>query len=151
MYLNSFSFKQQTQLYDDWQQKASTAHKPSVTPPFTSIVETAPEFQPGKPWKGGSSSISTTTTFKCQTKEEETPSNYLTLSSSTWSYNPGAGLGLPRYVVILFFLIVLVLQKVNVSSNGSTSINTEGVKWSNEEFGQSDVWGINSADTNWAQ
>lgn len=83
-------------MYDDWQQNASVARKPSVTPPFTSIVETAPEFEPGKPWKSGGSTAPPIT--QCQPKEEESSNNFLSLNSSTWSYNPDAGLGLPRFV-----------------------------------------------------
>lgn len=84
-------------MYDDWQQNASIARKPSVTPPFTEIVETAPEFQPGKPWKSGGLSTGSSIS-QCQPKEGESSNNFLSLSSSTWSYNPDAGLGLPRSV-----------------------------------------------------
>lgn len=89
-------------MYDDWQQNATIARKPSVTPPFTAIVETAPEFQPGKPWKSGGS-LTVSPIPQCESKEEESSNNFLSLSSSTWSYNPDAGLGLPRSILYVLF------------------------------------------------
>lgn len=140
------------------------------SPAFTDLV---PEFEPGKPWKGtqmknieddpsitpGSvarsplsiSAAKETDLFAGSSKTSPTEIQPISLSSSTWSFNPGSQQNFNRYVSIVLRLtppkIIIQYNSSTITKHNTNKTNSWSDPVSTQTQSSSELWGapINQA------